>query len=102
MHNGWKNYQTWNVVKWIAYNPAIRSMASECLNYPHFLKRMKAVNNYSNGELTIAVETPDGVRWDDPSIDREAIGDWWNDTFPLPCKKLASSVEEFGVPKGGF
>lgn len=88
--NGWRNYETWNVILWVANDERLYRLASDCRSYAEFRARMWTE------------ETPDGVSWHDPNLDLQAIADWWNDTFPLRCRKLASSIEEFGIPKGGF
>lgn len=100
--NGWANYETWNVTLWIANDERLYRLASDCRSYAEFRTRLWAVDNYASGKLPLARETPDGVSWNDPKLDLAAIGEWWNDTFPLRCEKLASDITEFGIPKGGF
>lgn len=96
--NGWKNYETWNVVLWVGNDERFYRLASECRSFAEFRKVLSGIDR----NHPVARETPDGVSWDDPNLDLQAIADWWNDTFPMPCRKLAKSIEEFGIPKGGF
>lgn len=69
--NGWKNYETWNVTLWIGNDERLYRLASECRTFAEFRARMRSVK-----------ETPDGVSWNDPNLDLQAIAEWWNDTFP--------------------
>lgn len=103
--NGWKNYETWNVTLWIANDERLYRLASDCRSFAQFRKVLNGINTLARREyiaLPLARQTPDGVSWNDSSLDLEAIAEWWNDTFPLRCRKLATSIEEFGIPKGGF
>lgn len=88
--NGWANYETWNVILWVGNDEQLYQLASRCRSFAEFRDRMRST------------ETPDGVSWHDPNLDLQAIAEWWNDSFPLRCEKLAKSIEEFGIPKGGF
>lgn len=103
--NGWKNYETWNVILWIGNDERLYRLASDCRSFQEFRTVLSGINNLARSEyvvLPLARETPDGVLWNDPQLDLQAIAEWWNDTFPMPCRKLAKSIEEFGIPKGGF
>jgi|7_EtaG_2_1085326.scaffolds.fasta_scaffold00138_14 hypothetical protein len=60
-YNGWANYETWNAALWIGNTRAYYDTAFGCSDYAQFVD---------------AVETPctgDGVRWDNPLIDREEM-----------------------------
>jgi hypothetical protein len=68
-YNGWKNYETWNVALWmyndeLLYNIA-GMVASMKDDYNAFASIM--LNDFQSDM------TPDGVRWDDPSLDIEAL-----------------------------
>lgn len=88
--NGWKNYETWNVILWVANDERLYRLASDCRSFAEFRTRVWSK------------ETQDGVSWHDPNLDLQAIAEWWNDSFPLRCEKLANDITEFGIPKGGF
>ncbi len=100
--NGWKNYETWNITLWVGNDERLYRLASDCRSYTEFRKVLKAIDFIADGGFPLARQTPDGVSWHDSKIDITAIDEWWNDTFPMVCRKLAASIEEFGVPKGGF
>ena len=75
---------------WVGNDERLYRLASDCRSFAEFRERVGSK------------ETLDGVSWHDPQLDLPAINEWWNDTFPMPCRKLAKSIEEFGIPKGGF
>lgn len=103
--NGWANYETWNVTLWVANDERLYRLASDCRSYAEFRKVMSGIDALAKSEyvaLPLARKTPDGVSWHDPNLDLPAINDWWNDSFPLRCEKLASDITEFGISKGGF
>lgn len=73
-YNGFKNYQTWNVVLWINNEEGLYNLARECASYDEFVDCMRDLNS------AIGYETPDNVAWADPTIDRESINrDWVQD-----------------------
>jgi hypothetical protein len=73
-YNGFKNYQTWNVVLWINNTEGLYNLARQCSSYDEFVDCMRDLNS------AIGYETPDNVSWADPAIDRESINrDWVQD-----------------------
>ena len=66
-YNGWSNYETWNVVLWIENSEGIQHFIQEndvCC-YEELLEALY--------ELGGSKETPDGVKWADPKINRTEI-----------------------------
>jgi hypothetical protein len=68
-YNGWTNYKTWNVALYINNDRVVYNLIQEgdiCC-YEELLEVL------ADERMT---ETPDGVRWDDPEINRvELNGD---------------------------
>jgi hypothetical protein len=65
-YNGWTNYETWNVVLWIGNDAGIQDAIEErdiCC-YEELLELF-----YECGSK----ETGDGVKWNDPKINRAEI-----------------------------
>ena len=63
-HNGWSNYQTWNVALWINNDEGLYSMALECRDYAEFVERMRDLGS---------TETPDRVAWNDSGINHAEL-----------------------------
>ena len=61
--NGWANWETWNASLWIGNDEMLYRIA--CLNRGCGYDALISVLEDCSG-----ASTPDGVRWDDPSIDR--------------------------------
>ena len=74
-YNGFKNYQTWNVVLWINNDEGLYNLARQCASYDEFVDCMRDLNG------PISIETPDNVSWADPTIDRESINADWTQDF---------------------
>jgi hypothetical protein len=73
-YNGFKNYETWNVVLWINNDEGLYNLASQCESYDEFVDCMKDLGS------KIGYQTPDGVAWNDSGIDRESVNrDWVQD-----------------------
>jgi hypothetical protein len=65
-YNGWTNYKTWNVVLWIENDQSIQNAIEEfeiCC-YEELLELLRECGSK---------ETPDGVNWADPEINRAEI-----------------------------
>lgn len=68
-YNGWKNYATWNVALWIDNGEGLYEIAKRYRGrgYGDF------VNYLSELCLDGKFETPDGIAWNDPSLDIGAL-----------------------------
>lgn len=62
-YNGYSNYETWNVALHIQNDEGLYRLARRCRSYKEFILRMREIG----GE--IGEFTPDGIRWDDLSVD---------------------------------
>jgi len=60
-YNGWTNYETWNVALWLQNDEGLYNLIQDCCCYEETLELL--------AECGI-VQTPDGVRYDDPKINR--------------------------------
>lgn len=69
--NGWKNYETFNVALWIQNDESLYCIAKESSSYNGFLIQLNDI--IQSGDLDFKVTTPDGVKWNDPKIDVDAI-----------------------------
>jgi hypothetical protein len=65
-YNGWKNYETWNVILWLDNDEGFYSLVQEFGNrtYEDFVYDFL---------LEHTTETPDGVKWLDRKLDWEAL-----------------------------
>lgn len=75
-YQGWKNYQTWNVSLWINNDEGLYHMANSCrrARYPYktFVSDLKEMA-YESASDSIYYQTPDGVLWNDPTLDIDAL-----------------------------
>lgn len=71
-YNGWTNYETWNVSLWIQNDEGLNDFVKGCTDYNEVIEGL-----YDCGSK----ETPDGVKWNDPKINRfelnEMLQDLW-------------------------
>ena len=65
-YNGYKNYETWNVVLWISNDEGLYHMAEDCADYEQFRDMMLELDSLS---------TPDNVAWFDSKLDKQAINE---------------------------
>jgi hypothetical protein len=65
-YSGWTNYKTWNVVLWIENDESIQDYIEryDVCCYEELLEAF-----YDHG----SIQTPDGVMWNDPEINRAEI-----------------------------
>jgi hypothetical protein len=66
-YNGWKNYATWNVALYIQNVEPIYNEARQFDDYDKWITSTKRL--YADSV------TPDGVRWNDPQLDRKALNE---------------------------
>mgnify|MGYP003334426584 FL=1 len=60
--NGWSNYETWNVSLWIANDEGLYEIAREYKTYSALLFTLQEAYGLK--------QTPDGVKFNDPKINR--------------------------------
>lgn len=72
-YNGWKNWETWNVVLWVGNDEGLYNLARESKSYGRFCERLREIG----GE--IALQTPDGVAWNDSGLDKAAIDEYFDE-----------------------
>jgi len=58
-YNGWTNYETWNVALWLRSQENLYYLCCDMGNYVDTIDMLKDEG---------IVETPDGVRYDDPKV----------------------------------
>lgn len=77
-YNGWKNYETWNVMLWISNTEILYYLVRDMrpMSYQSLICELME-------QGVIEWRTKDGVRWLDPSLDYDALDDaiveLWND-----------------------
>ena len=77
-HNGWANYETWNVALWIQNNEFLYNTAKACVEFcdeyeTPWNKFQRCMMNGMIGNFL--GQTGDGVEWTDTKIDGIAIND---------------------------
>lgn len=65
-YNGWKNYETWNVALWLNNDEGLHALVKEHNDYTHLVNTLNEMN---------IDKTPDGVFYNDDTIDFRAIND---------------------------
>ena len=65
-YNGYRNYETWNVVLWINNDERLYNIAKDCFDYEEFRDVMLELDSLS---------TPDNVAWFDSKLDKQAINE---------------------------
>ena len=63
-YNGWTNYETWNVGLWLGNDEGLYDVARRALDFDHLIEMLNSYGSEFTG---------DGVRWDDPSVNRVEI-----------------------------
>jgi len=63
-YNGWTNYETWNVGLWLGGDEGLYEVARRALDFDHLIEMLNSYGSEFTG---------DGVRWDDPAVNRVEI-----------------------------
>jgi len=71
--NGWKNYETWNVALWIGNDTSLYDAAQNCNDYAQFVGMLEEFGDSSEREPFNVYGTPDGVNWQNPHLDVDAL-----------------------------
>ena len=74
--NGWKNYQTWNVVLWIDNDEDLYMAARD------FMEEYKGSNPYRAFIQRMGMtrgRTPDNVKWLSSFIDKNEVNEYMNE-----------------------
>ena len=70
-YNGWKNYETWNLVLWIQNDERFHKMAVD------FVKKIRPSKLTWHGFIVFAglkgTKTPDDISWNSPKLDKEEL-----------------------------
>ena len=81
-YNGWANYQTWNVALWIGNDEFLYNTAKACVEYcgADETPWQKFVRCMTDGQIgRMLGKTADGVKWNDPAIDADAMVEMMTD-----------------------
>ena len=70
-YNGWANYETWNVALWLQNDEGLYNLAREYFTYDVLTEVL-----YLEFGLK---ETPDGVKFNDPKINRIEMNEMLQD-----------------------
>lgn len=82
-YNGWKNYETWNVVLWINNDPifynSLKSIYNKRAGKPNSDTKLRPLKTIYEAWLLhcdlYTSKTPDGVRWADKKIDLDEVNE---------------------------
>ena len=74
-YNGWTNYATWNAALWIGNDEFLYNTAKACVEFAGSENPwLKFVRCMTEGQIgRHLVSTPDGIRWDDDTINAEEM-----------------------------
>ena len=66
-YNGWTNYETWNVALWLGNDEGLYEMAQMWADHGY--------KSLSHMLKEITPGTPDGVAWDDATLDIDELNE---------------------------
>ncbi len=69
-YNGHKNYETWNVSLWMMNDEDSYELARVCKSY----------DQYMDAKSYDSTTTPDGVAWNDKTLDYDALDELVRET----------------------
>lgn len=74
-YNGWTNYATWNAALWIGNDEFLYNTAKACVEFAGSENPwLKFVRCMTEGQIgRHLVSTPDGIRWDDDTINADEM-----------------------------
>lgn len=73
-YEGWANYATWNVWLWLNNEPALYyAMIDYCRSSPAV--NYEGLIDYLRMNEIIERETPDGIYWYSPDLDKEELNE---------------------------
>ena len=82
-YQGWTNYETWNAALWMGNEEFLYNTAKACVRFAEPMESpySKFVRCMTEGQIgRFLGETGDGVKWNDPKIDRvrmdEMMEEW--------------------------
>ena len=70
-YNGWKNYETWNVARWIGNDEGLYHSVS--IHVPDYRTFVEWLEPTYGTEESMCYQTPDGVAWNDSGLDIDAL-----------------------------
>ena len=70
-YNGWTNYETWNVALWLQNDEGLYNFAREWCTYEELIQVLYLAFGLK--------ETPDGVKFNDPKINRIEMNEMLQD-----------------------
>ena len=72
-YNGWTNYETWNVALWLGNDEGLYNLACEWAEHGY--------KSLSHMLMEMSPTTPDGVKWDDESLNVCELNEMLEDDF---------------------
>ena len=81
-YNGWTNYETWNVALWLGNDEGLYNLARGFAEHGY--------KSLSHMLIEMSPETPDGVKWDDESLNVCELNEMLEELWYLAARGLTS------------